>query len=227
MPLLLPGLLVLALLLWVISGRFGKSQTAQREKRSAEPGLFGANAAGFPAGLFYDRSHTWAFMEMTGHVRVGIDDFIQRVTGSVTRVMMKSPGDKIKRGETLFTLVQQGKQLKIKSPVSGVVVQYNDSLLEDASLLNSDPYTDGWIYTVEPVNWMAEMKSFFLGEPYGVWLKAEFTRLKDFFANGIEIKGSQKMVPVLQDGGEIREGALEDFGPEVWEEFQTRFINYK
>ncbi len=227
MHFLIPAFVMLALLLWLVSGRFGKSQTAKGKKRSAEPGLIGANAAGFPAGLFYDRSHTWAIMEMTGHVRVGIDDFIQRVTGSVTRVMMKSPGDKIKRGETLFTLVQQGKQLEIKSPVSGVVVQYNESLLEDASLLNSDPYTDGWIYTVEPVNWMAEMKSFFLGEPYGVWLKAEFTRLKDFFANGIEIKVSQKMVPVLQDGGEIREGALEDFGPEVWEEFQTRFINHK
>jgi hypothetical protein len=32
---------------------------------------------------------------------------------------------------------------------------------------------------------------------------------------------------VLQDGGEIKEGVLKNFGPEVWEEFQSSFINRK
>ncbi len=71
------------------------------------------------------------------------------------------------------------------------------------------------------------MKSYFIGEPYGVWMKAEFTRLKDFFAVGIRDKSSRNMVPVMQDGGEIRDGVLEDLGPELWEEFQSRFINCK
>ncbi len=47
--------------------------------------------------------------------------------------------------------------------------------------LTRDPYNEGWIYMLEPVNWMAEMKSFFMGEPYGEWLKAEFTQLEGIF----------------------------------------------
>ncbi|MFO7668622.1 MAG: hypothetical protein R6W31_03100 [Bacteroidales bacterium] len=223
----LAGLVVLAILVWVISGRVGKRHPVLGERHSTEPGLFGTDADTYPEGLFYDRSHTWAFMEMTGNVRIGIDHFIPNVTGTLTRVAMKSPGEKISRGETLFTIVQKGKKIEIKSPLSGIVLQHNEALLDDASLLNSDPFTAGWVYMLKPLNWKAEMNSFFMGEPYGVWLKAELARLKDFFATGLKFKGSQMMVPVMQDGGEIREGVLKNFGPEVWEEFQSRFINRK
>lgn len=47
-----------------------------------------------PGGMLFGRSHTWAFMEKDGAVRVGIDDFLQHVTGTITRVRMKSPGKK-------------------------------------------------------------------------------------------------------------------------------------
>ncbi len=134
---ILAGFAGLAVMILLIIGRFGKALKGQGEKAPAMPQRFGASDAGYPGGLFYDRSHTWTFMEKTGDVRIGIDDFMQRVTGKVSRVVMKSPGEKIKRGESLFTIVQHGKQLKIKSPVSGVVVQHNESLLEDASLLNT------------------------------------------------------------------------------------------
>lgn len=223
---ILAALVLLGVLFWVLTGRSGK-QEAAGVRRLSRPGSFGVGTATYPAGLFFDRSHTWAFMEKTGNVRVGIDDFIQHVTGSVSRVMMKSPGENINKGETLFTIVQQGKQLEIKSPMSGVVVEQNNELLKDATLLNSDPYTAGWVYTVEPVSWMVEMKSYFMGEPYGKWLTDEYTCLKDFFATGLKFKGSPEPIPVMQDGGEIRDGVLEDFGPEVWEEFQAAFINRK
>jgi glycine cleavage system H lipoate-binding protein/ABC-type phosphate transport system substrate-binding protein len=223
---ILAGLVILGVFFWAFLGRSGK-QEAAGVMRLSRPGSFGVGTATYPADLFYDRSHTWAFMEKTGNVRVGIDDFIQHVTGSVSRVMMKSPGEKINRGETLFTIVQQGKQLEIKSPMSGLVVEQNNELLKDATLLNSDPYAAGWVYTVEPVSWMAEMKSYFMGESYGKWLTDEFTRLKDFFATGLKLKGSPEPVPVMQDGGEIRDGVLEEFGHEVWEEFQATFINRK
>jgi glycine cleavage system H lipoate-binding protein/ABC-type phosphate transport system substrate-binding protein len=224
---LLGGVVLLAILVWVISGRIGKRHPAYGERHSTEPGLFGADTDTYPEGLFYDRSHTWAFMEMTGNVRIGIDHFIPNVTGTLTRVAMKSPGEKISRGETLFTIVQQGKKIEIKSPLSGVVLQHNEALLDDASLLNSDPFTAGWVYMLKPLNWRTEMSSFFMGEPYGIWLKAEMARLRDFFATGLKFKDSQMLVPVLQDGGEIREGVLKNLGPEVWEEFQSGFINRK
>ncbi len=50
-------------------------------------------------------------------------------------------------------------------------------------------------------------------------------RLRDFFAlnNANEFSGNMK--PVLQDGGEVMTGVLKDCCPEIWEHFQTQFIN--
>ena len=164
-------------------------------------------------------------MEKEGNVRIGIDDFLQHVTGTVTRVVMKNSGEKITRGEPFLTLTQNGKQLEIKSPVTGKVVTQNQELLDDASLINNEPYAAGWVYTVEPVNWFKELRAFFMGESYTEWLNGELTRLKEFFSAGCMAGSEKDVVVAMQDGGEIREGALEAFGPEVWEEFQTRFIN--
>jgi len=224
--LLLAGLLSLGILVYIFTGRSVKNRAGSVLTTGGSSRPAGDSAVS-PAGLFYDRSHTWAFMEKSGHVRIGMADFIQQVCGQLTRVALKSPGEKIKKGESLFTIVQQGKHLEIKSPISGVVVKENRKLLQNATLINKDPYDAGWVYMVEPANWVNDMKSFFLGDSYGEWLKSEFARLKDFFATELKLNGKSEPIPVMQDGGEIRDGLLEDFGPEVWEEFQANFINCK
>ena len=145
-----------------------------------EPGFFGQDSVVFPEGLFFDKSHTWTFMEKDGNVRVGIDDFLQHVTGSITRVVIIKPGGKVARGETLVTLVQNGKQLEIKSPVTGTVVKQNHALMEDASVLNSDPFSEGWVCIVKPANWITDLGTYLMGDKYMEWLKAEFSRLKEF-----------------------------------------------
>lgn len=178
-----------------------------------------------PSGLFFDKSHTWAFMEKDGKVRIGIDDFLQQITGPISRVIMKQPGDHIKKGELFLTLVQNGKQMKIKSPVSGVVNEHNSGLVSDSSSLNSAPFFDGWVYLVEPLNWSKELKAFVMVDRYVDWIKAEMQRLKDYLSSGISIPGRIEAGPILQDGGELEKGFLESFGPEAWEEFQNGFIN--
>jgi len=183
----------------------------------------GGGSSLIPGGLFFDRSHTWTFMEKSGRVRIGIDNFLQNVCGSVTRVSMKQPGEKIKRGDTFLTMIQNGKRLEIKSPVSGIIQEQNKALIKDASLLNSQPYKDGWVLMVEPQSWISELKSYFMGQAYTEWLKGEMARLKEFLNSTVNSKEEAKLV--LQDGGELRESVLESLGPEVWEEFQEGFIN--
>jgi glycine cleavage system H lipoate-binding protein/ABC-type phosphate transport system substrate-binding protein len=185
---------------------------------------FNENMVKVPGGLFYDRTHTWAFMERDGLVRIGIDDFLPHVTGGLTSLKMKNPGDQIKKGEAVMTIVRNGKQLTIKSPVSGTITSHNKALLNNASLLNSSPYSDGWVYMVEPDNWVREIQFMFMSDKFKTWLKAEFNRLKDFVAFLQKTHEPQYAHVILQDGGEVREGILQDLGPEAWEDFQTRFM---
>jgi glycine cleavage system H lipoate-binding protein len=187
--------------------------------------VFNENAVVVPQGLYFDKSHTWAFMEKDGSVTIGIDDFLQHVTGPITRIEMKNQGEKIKKGALLLTLIQSGKQLNIYAPVSGTIQKKNETLALQSSYLNLSPYGDGWVYRIDPSRWYKEIQLLEIAEKYSIWLSNEFTRFKDFLAQVIKPDDPEYSPIVLQDGGELKDGVLADFGPEIWEEFQTRFID--
>jgi glycine cleavage system H lipoate-binding protein len=195
-----------------------------REASSVFPLVFDEGSITIPRGLFYDKTHTWAFMEKNGVVRIGIDDFLQHITGPLTRVKMKNNGDKIKKGEQVLSIIQNGKQLNIYAPISGTIKAQNKILTSNSSLLNSSPYSDGWVYIIEPSNWLREIQFLIMEEKYKEWLKSEFSRLKDFLAALLKPDAVEYAHGILQDGGELKDGVLKDLGPEVWEDFQTNFI---
>jgi len=178
-----------------------------------------------PGGMLFGRSHTWAFMEKDGAVRLGIDDFLQHVTGTITRVRMKSPGEKVQKGERILSLVQKGKQLDIQSPLSGTITSVNEKLTVNTSVINSSPYNDGWVYTIEPDNWVQESRLMSMAGKYIDRIRQEFTQIKDFLASLPGVGSERYASIVLQDGGELKDGLLEEFGPETWEEFQVKFID--
>jgi glycine cleavage system H lipoate-binding protein len=187
--------------------------------------VFNENSLVVPAGLYFDKTHTWAFMEQNGSVKVGIDDFLQHITGNITRIKMKNKGEKVKKGEQILSIIQNGKQLNLYSPVSGIIIEHNKKLETNSSVLNSSPYNDGWVYKIEPTNWLRENQLLFMADKHRQFIKNEFTRLKEFLT--VTLKSDTEKYPwlVLQDGGELRDGVLSDLGPEVWEDFQTNYID--
>ena len=206
--------------------RYGKKQnwTSSESEMKASP-ILKEDTIVAPKGLYFDKTHTWAFMEKDGNVKVGIDDFLQHLTGTLTRVIMKNTGEKVRKGEKILTIVKDGKQLSIYAPISGTIIQQNTSLVADSSLVNSSPYAEGWVYLIEPNNWVREMRFLFMGEKYSEWIEDEFIRLKDFFASSVKSKAPAFAHVILQDGGELADNILADLEPEVWEDFQNKFIN--
>jgi glycine cleavage system H lipoate-binding protein/ABC-type phosphate transport system substrate-binding protein len=178
-----------------------------------------------PAGLYFDKTHTWAFMEQNGIVKVGVDDFLQHITGTLTRIKMKNPGDKVKKGEPVLSIIQNGKQINLYAPISGIIREQNRKLETDSSIINNSPYNEGWIYKIEPANWLRENQLLFMAEKQKQFIKNELSRLKDFLAATLNTDTEKYGQIILQDGGEVRDGILSDLGPEVWEEFQTKFID--
>jgi glycine cleavage system H lipoate-binding protein len=178
-----------------------------------------------PNGLYFDKSHTWIFMEKDGQVKIGIDDFIPKVTGRFTRIVMKNPGDTVKRKEPVVQLIQHGKQISIYSPVSGTITDINEDLVTSPDNINNSPYEDGWIYQVEPSNWLRESGFFKLGLQYREWIKSELNRLKDFVACSHNLQLVPNAAVAFQEGGEITAQPLKEMSPELWEDFQTYFID--
>jgi glycine cleavage system H lipoate-binding protein len=150
---------------------------------------------------------------------------IRVITGAITRIKMKNQGKKVKKGEQILSIIQNGKQLNLYSPVSGTIVEQNISLVTNSSALNSSPYTDGWIYKIEPANWIRESQLLFMADKHRQFIKKEFYRLKDFLTIALQADSEKYALVILQDGGELTDGVLSNMGPEVWEDFQTNFID--
>jgi glycine cleavage system H lipoate-binding protein/ABC-type phosphate transport system substrate-binding protein len=219
-------LVALAVLLVVAFVRFKRKQKAGIVSEDIEitPAL-NVNTVTAPGGLYYDKSHTWAFMEKDGQVKIGINDFLQHLTGSLTQVKMKPAGEKVRKGEKIFTIIREGKQLEIYSPVSGYIKNYNEDLLLSPEKLNLSPYAEGWVYQIEPANWLRETRLMFMADKFKEWLDDEFTRLKDFLAASANSNTLVYNHIVLQDGGELTDNVLAELEPEVWEDFQTHFLD--
>jgi len=78
---------------------------------------------------------------------------------------------------------------------------------------------------IEPSNWIREIQFLNMAEKYKAWLTEEFTRLKDFFATVIKPNTQGYATIAFQDGGALKDSVLADFGSEIWEDFQTKFID--
>ena len=208
----------------MITRRFSKKGLLAKVT-SVNTGVFDENSLEIPKGIYFDKTHTWAFMKKDGMVKIGVDDFLLHVTGPITRIEMKKPGEKIKKGERLLTIIQKGKQLDIYSPISGKIKSQNESLASNSSPLNNAPFEEGWIYTIEPTNWSLEIQFLTMADQYKVWLKEEFSRLKDFFATELKVNVPEYALVTLQDGGALRDSLLAELGPEIWDDFQTKFID--
>jgi len=178
-----------------------------------------------PKGVYFDKTHTWAFMEQDGTVKVGVDDFLLHITGPVNRIKMKEAGERVKRGDEILSVINNGKQLHLYSPLTGVINELNHGLESSAEILNSSPYASGWVYRVVPENWPRESQLLFMADKHRQFIQNEIIRIKDFLASLLHNENMQYSPIILQDGGMLREGVLSDMNPEVWEEFQTKIID--
>lgn len=187
-------------------------------------GALTANILRIPEGLFFSKNHTWAFLEKSGKAKIGLDDFMQHITGDVQFNYLKTANEEVKKGEPVAELIQNNKKLQVVSPISGTIDQTNENLNDHPDYYHEDPYELGWLCTIKPSSWIDETKSYYLAENAAEWAKKELSRFKDFLAVSVS-KVEGKPAVALQEGGELRDHILDEMPHEVWEDFQKEFLS--
>ncbi|MGH8034261.1 MAG: glycine cleavage system protein GcvH [Lysobacterales bacterium] len=103
-----------------------------------------------PTGLRYRESHEWVRLEADGSVVVGISDHAQAQLGDMVFVELPEPGLSYAQGDACAVVESVKAASDIYAPVSGEVIGHNAALEDNPGLVNSDPYGDGWLFSLSP-----------------------------------------------------------------------------
>jgi glycine cleavage system H protein len=101
-----------------------------------------------PDDLSYTEEHEWARLEGQ-RFTVGITDYAQDALGDVVYIDLPANGTRVEQGQP-FGEVESTKSVSdLYAPVSGTIVERNETLESQPELVNSDPYGNGWLVVIE------------------------------------------------------------------------------
>lgn len=124
-----------------------------------------------PDDLFYTEEHEWVMVE-GDTATVGITDYAQEELGDVVFVELPDVGDAFTAKESFGSVESVKAVSEIFSPVSGEVVEVNESLTDAPETVNEDPYGDGWMIRLQLEN-PGELDNLMSADDYKEFLKEE------------------------------------------------------
>lgn len=149
-----------------------------------------------PTSDFYlHRGHAWVLIEKENLVRVGLDDFSQKILGPADEIKFPDVGRIYYQDHICTALIRQGHKASFLAPVDGTIGEINPKVREKPSLVYDDPYGEGWLFMVTPTNLQSNLNNLSSGEANLAWIDAESHRL-------LNLMGSTAGA-TLPTGGEV------------------------
>lgn len=166
-------------------------------------------------GFFYHEGHTWARQEYGGGVRVGMDDFIQKLLGTLSGVDLPDVGQEMKQGARGLTVRKNGHVASLLSPIEGVVLKVNHEVASEPGRINASPYEAGWLFVVEPTRAKKDFKALLSGAEAEDYLTREREALLNF--EGEEYR-------LAADGGLPLGDISKGLSADQWKALTKRFL---
>ncbi|HEY6096935.1 MAG TPA: glycine cleavage system protein H [Candidatus Deferrimicrobium sp.] len=168
---------------------------------------------GVPEGYGFHQGHTWMKVDLLSPdrrrlVKVGLDDFAQKLIGKVDAVELPAVGSRLTQGDKGWSLKVDSVEIPMLSPVDGEVVAVNQEVLRSPEILSRDPYGAGWLLKVKSDRLAADTRNLLSGKVARAWMEASLDNLHPI--------RHEALGPVLQDGGLPLEGIARVLGGDEW-----------
>jgi glycine cleavage system H protein len=131
-----------------------------------------------PDELYYTKDHTWAKVEDSGNVTVGMDAYGAKAAGNIEFIDLPMEDDEFESGEAFGSLESAKWVGGLLMPVAGTVIEVNENIEDELGLLSKDPYGEGWLIKVKPSNLKDDLKALTHGADVGPWLKKDIETRK-------------------------------------------------
>lgn len=166
--------------------------------------------------LYYARWHTWLQPRPEKTVRIGLDDFSQKLLGNIVNVELPPLGTLLKKKETAWKVITKGWCTDILSPIDGEVIDVNPNVSANASVLNQRPYKTGWVIELKPRAIDESLSSLLYGEKAIAWITDELDRLHEQVETDIGT--------TIADGGELIDTISEQIDRNEWRRLVEQFL---
>ena len=104
-----------------------------------------------PSELKYTKDHEW--ISLDGDIAtVGITDFAQRELGDIVYVEVETIGETLNADEVFGTVEAVKTVSDLFLPVSGEIIEFNESLEDTPEEVNLNPYSKGWMIKMKVSN---------------------------------------------------------------------------
>jgi glycine cleavage system H protein len=176
------------------------------------------NVRGFhlQSDYFYHPKHLWVAPSPgeENEARVGIDDFSARLIGRVDRASMPAVGVAVKENSVCFLLHSGQRTVRLVSPANGVIMAVNPKVAADPSIVNDDPYSEGWIFSMRLKG--DAVKGLYHENVARKWFESEVERLQRVFSSDLGMMAT--------DGGEALTDISSRLNDAQWGKIVSQFL---
>jgi glycine cleavage system H protein len=165
---------------------------------------------------FYHQGHTWVKPEADDIVKIGIDDFARKLVGTAARWNLPEQGQYLHQGSKAWSVQVDGKSLSFLAPINGEVMQVNEQVNKSGEFRRTDPYENGWFMLIRVPRLSADLKNLLTGKMAYNWMQHTVDKLNQLM--------TIDTVPVLADGGQIKDCFLREIVPQDWHEMAEEFL---
>jgi len=170
-----------------------------------------------PSENYYlHKGHAWVLPEGDDRVRVGLDDFSQKLLGLADEVRLPEIGKVYYQDHLCMALFRQGKKASFEAPVDGAIEAINPKVRQNPSLIHDDPYGEGWLFMVKPVNLRRNLENLLFGEDAVIWIDEESHRLMNLMDTRAGV--------TLPDGGAIVDDVIGNYQELGWRSLVQEFF---
>ncbi len=126
--------------------------------------------------LRFSREHEWVRLTKEGDTTlavVGISNFAQEQLNDIVSVELPRRGTKVKQMQTIAIVDSVKASSDVYSPLSGEIVETNESLLDHPEWINKSPYELGWIVKMKPHDLSREIESLMSQRDYDEFIRTK------------------------------------------------------
>lgn len=167
-------------------------------------------------GVYFHQGHSWAAPEGGEVVRVGMDDFAQKMLGKIDAIKFPKVGSQVTQGEKGWSLLVGSKSIDMLSPVDGKIVDINENMLSSPESIGKDPYGQSWLMKVQTPKISSNLKNLLSGELARKWM--------DGVRENLLARMNYNLGAVYQDGGVPVDGIARNLDRERWDEIVKEFF---